>query len=137
MRAFLTSEAVKKTLLKEITLGLKRGCNGLFLRLAGSKRGAGPEAWEGPRLRGAIEDDLLDIQVSPKEACVYAMYTSERRHTNSPELVDCAIYRTSFALCRTCWTPVSARSASRWPSTSSSSFSRPCSSPPCSPPRKT
>jgi hypothetical protein len=62
MRAFLTSEAAKKALFMEISLGLKRGCNGLFVRLAGG-RAQSPEAWRDSRLRGGMEDDLLDVQV--------------------------------------------------------------------------
>lgn len=63
MRAFLTSEAAKKALFHEISLSLKRGCNGLFRRLAKG------EGWEAPRQRVGMEDDLLDIQARKARFC--------------------------------------------------------------------
>ena len=64
MRAFLTSEAAKKALFHEIALSLKRGCNGLFRRLA---RGHG---WEAARTRSVpssaggspAEGRLIDLR---------------------------------------------------------------------------
>ena len=68
MRAFLTSEAAKKALFHEIALSLKRGCNGLFRRLAGG------HGWEAARTRSGMEDDLLDVQVRGQNLFIYIPY---------------------------------------------------------------